>query len=339
MTRRTARLPVASLLQNTGALRALELLRRTPGLLVLNYHRVGDPEGNPFDDATFSATAEAFRAQVAYMKRWFAMPPPHEILGSLARGSFDDPTALVTFDDGYRDNFDVAFRVLRDLGVPACFFVVTGFLDAPRVPWWDAVAYSVKRTTAHRVRLDYPEPLEFDLRTMPRSRVIRRILRACKDARPFDESWFFQQLAVRTGVAFDAERLGRTLFMSWADIREMARAGMTIGSHTATHAVLASLPEAEQRHEIASSRDRIGEAVGVPPEMLAYPVGGPETFTRTTKRLAREAGYRAAFCFWGGHNHSPSIDPFAIARVAVEHAETWAQFRLRLTLATIQPPL
>src|SRR5262249_47238147 len=137
MTLGTASPPVASLLRNTGVLRTLELLRRSPGLLVLNYHRVGDPAGNPFDDATFSASASAFRAQVSYLKRWFVMPPPHQILDSLARGSFADPTALITFDDGYRDNHDVAFPILRDLGVPACFFVVTGFLDAPRLPWWD----------------------------------------------------------------------------------------------------------------------------------------------------------------------------------------------------------
>src|SRR5689334_14677913 len=89
----------ASLLVNTGVLDVLEHLRRTPGLLVLNYHRVGEPAGDLFDDATYSATAETLRAQVAYMKRWFAMPTPDQILHSLARRSFTDPTVLLTFDD------------------------------------------------------------------------------------------------------------------------------------------------------------------------------------------------------------------------------------------------
>jgi hypothetical protein len=142
IARWAARPPVASFLRTTGILRACERLRRTPGLLVLNYHRLGELTGNQFDDAVFSATAERFRAQVTYLKRWFVMPPPHEILDSLSRGSFDDPTALVTFDDGYRDNHELAFSVLRDLEVPACFFVVTGLLDARRLPWWDCVACS-----------------------------------------------------------------------------------------------------------------------------------------------------------------------------------------------------
>jgi peptidoglycan/xylan/chitin deacetylase (PgdA/CDA1 family) len=325
---------LASLLRHTGVLGVLEHLHRTPGLLVLNYHRVGEPVGDLFDEGTYSATAEALRAQVTYMKRWFAMPSTEELLRSLERKSFTDPTVFLTFDDGYRDNYDVAFPVLRELRVPACFFVVTGLLDAPRLPWWDRVAYSVKRTRVDRLTLAYPEPLTFDLQTMSRARVTWLILRACKDARPFDASRFFDELAVATDVHVDSEGLARTLFMSWDAVGEMARSGMTIGSHTATHPVLASLSESLQQRELHDSRARIAEVIGSSPDLLAYPVGGEEAFTKATKRLAREAGYHAAFRFSGCFNHASTIDPFAIARVGVDHAETWCQFRLRLTLAT-----
>ena len=159
---------VASLLQSTGVLSAMELASRERGLLVLNYHRLGTTVGNELDDATFSATADALRQQMAYLKRWFAMPPVHEVLDALARGQFDQPTALVTFDDGYRDNYELGLPVLRSLDVPACFFVVSGYLDAPSLPWWDHVAYAVKRTTVDTLRLAYPEPLEFDLRSIAR---------------------------------------------------------------------------------------------------------------------------------------------------------------------------
>ena len=318
-------------------LRGLERLRRTPGLIVLNYHRIGEPAANHFDDATFSATAEAFRTQIAYLKRFFRTPPVPEVLESIARGTIRDPTALVTFDDGYRDNYEVAYPLLRSLDVPASFFVVTALIDEPRLAWWDRVAYSVKRTAADRLALGYPERLEFDLRSTPRARVIRRILRACKDARPFNESRFLDELVKGTDVEVDTERLGRTLFMSWDQVREMAHAGMTIGSHTATHAVLASLSDAAQRRELDASRQRIGEVVGSRPDLLAYPVGGREAFTAITKRLARDSGYRAAFSHWGGLNRPATIDPYAIARVPVEHADTTEQFRLRLTVAGIRP--
>jgi peptidoglycan/xylan/chitin deacetylase (PgdA/CDA1 family) len=329
---------VASLLRATGLLPALERLRRTSRLLVVNYHRVGELAGNQFDDATFSATADEFRRQIRYMKRWFAIPPPHEVLESLERGSFARPTLLVTFDDGYRDNYEVAFPTLRELGVPACFFVVTGLLDRPTLPWWDRVAYSIKKTNGPFLRLEYPERLVFDFRLISRAQATWRILRACKDSKSFDESCLIDELTARTGVGVDASSLARTLFMSWNSVREMAREGMAIGSHTATHPVLASLSEAAQRRELRDSRERIRDAIGSYPDMLAYPVGGPRAFADITRRLAREVGYRAAFSN-GGSVACSCIDRFAVPRVAVEQADTWAQFRLRLTLASIRAAL
>ena len=316
----------------------LERLRRTPQLLVLNYHRVGELDGNPFDDETFSATSQGFREQLRYLKRWFSMPAPHEIVESLERGSFTDPTLLITFDDGYRDNYEVAFPALHELGVPACFFVVTGLLDAPRLPLWDRVAYSIKKMDDTAIRLDYPERLAFDFREVTRAAVTWRILRACKDARPFDESRFCSELAARSGVRLDAAGLARTLFMSWEHVRAMAESGMAIGSHTATHPVLSALPEAAQRRELRESSDRLAAVLGSVPEMLAYPVGGPHAFTDVTRRLAREAGYRAAFSYGGPITRSWPVDPFAVPRIAVERIDSPAQFRLRSTFATVQAP-
>lgn len=326
---------VASLLQSTGVLGAMELASRERGLFVLNYHRLGTTAGNELDDATFSATAEALRQQMAYLKRWFAMPPVHEVLEALTRGRFDQPTALVTFDDGYRDNYELGLPVLRSLHVPACFFVVSGYLDAPSLPWWDHVAYAVKRTTVDTLRLAYPEPLEFDLRSTPRTRVTYRILRAYKQAQQLDQRRFFDELSAATGVDVDVQALGRNLFVTWEAAREMQDAGMTIGSHTVTHPVLSSLSEGDQRRELVESRERIGQMLGAKPDVLAYPVGGPTAFTEVTKRVARQAGYRAAFSYFGGLNQAGRTDPFAIGRSAVTQAESHAQFRLNATLGTI----
>ena len=326
---------VASLLQTSGVLRALELASRERALFVLNYHRLGAIAGNALDDATFSATAADLRLQMTYLKRWFAMPPVAAILESVARGRFSEPTALVTFDDGYRDNYELGFPVLRSLGVPACFFVVTGYVDAPSLPWWDRVAYSVKRTAVDVLRIGYPEGLEFDLRTTPRDLVTYRILRAYKQARSLDQERFFGELSSATGVDVDGPALSRELFVTWPAAREMQNAGMTIGSHTVTHPILASLPEAAQRRELVESRERIGQMLGAKPDVLAYPVGGRTAFTDVTKRLAREAGYRAAFSYFGVRNDPEQLDPFSISRVAVEHTDSHAQFRLNATLNTI----
>lgn len=326
---------VASLLQATGVLRALEHLPRERGLYVLNYHRIGTTDGNVLDDATFSASADSLHTQMTYLRRHFATPPAQQVLESIQRGHFDDPSVLVTFDDGYRDNYDLAFPVLRDAGVPGCFFVVSGYVDQPSLPWWDHVAYAVKRTSVEVLTLDYPEPLTFDLRTTRRAVVTAGILRAYKRARPLDGQRFFDGFTAATGVEVDGAALSRDLFASWDALREMQAGGMTIGSHTVTHPVLASLPPEAQRRELTQSRERIGEMLGLKPDLLAYPVGGPTAFTDTTQQLAREAGYRAAFSYFGGLNHAERLAPYAIGRASVEIGESHAQFRLKAATATV----
>ena len=75
--------------------------------------------------------------------------------------------------------------------------------------------------------------------------------------------------------------------------------------------------------------------LGTKPDVLAYPVGGPSAFTEVTKQLARQAGYRAAFSYFGVRNVPGRADMFAISRSAVKHADLYAQFRLHATLGTV----
>ena len=145
----------------------LASLARRPGLLVLAYHRIGEADGQFFDDELFSATADGFRDQLRYLARHFSVLDASAVLKAMRGGrlELDTPSALVTFDDGYRDNCEVALPILRELGLPAVFFIAAGYVDSPRLTWWDRVAYIVKRTERPSLALTYPEPLTIDVRT------------------------------------------------------------------------------------------------------------------------------------------------------------------------------
>src|SRR5262245_780264 len=102
---------------------------RWSGVLALNYHRVGDGSQSMFDRGLWSATAEAFVDQIRFCKAHFDIISPADLPDVLARGR--GRYILVTFDDGYRDNYEVAFPILKGEGVPATFFVASGFIDSP----------------------------------------------------------------------------------------------------------------------------------------------------------------------------------------------------------------
>src|SRR4051812_23358144 len=148
---------------------------RSPALAVFTYHRIAVPGvgSDDYYDPVISATPAAFRAQVEFLRDRFSVIHLDDLAapGGPPRPDTKRPTALITFDDGYRDNVTTALPILRELGVPAAFFIPTGYLQAPRLPWWDHVACAIKRTNSPRLNLERhpgdPAPLTIDLGTSP----------------------------------------------------------------------------------------------------------------------------------------------------------------------------
>lgn len=325
---------LASGLGGLGLIALMERLARRPGLVVLTYHRIGDPAASTAYRPVYSASVEGFRAEVAALKRSFRVLGQDEMVEAAESGlSVKEPCAAITFDDGYIDNYEQAFPVLRDLGVPATFFVVPGFVDGPRPYWWDVVSDLVRRSDRDLLVLEYPTPATVDLRG-DRDRAIAAVIGPCLEARPLDEDRLREHLEERAGVAVDDDRHGRGALMTWDQIRTMADAGMGIGSHGMNHRRLADLDVPAQSAELVRSKRTIEERIGREVASLAYPYGSPDAVGDWTRRLAREAGYRAAFAFRIGVNRPGRSDPFDLARINVGHADTPAMVRGRVALLT-----
>ena len=114
------------------------------GLLVLNYHRIAASAEQVLDVGVWSATPESFAQQVAWLQRETDLLAPDDLPAALERPGRH---TLLTFDDGYADNLTAALPILRAAGAKAAFFPVTAWLDEPRVPGWDELAWMVRHRT------------------------------------------------------------------------------------------------------------------------------------------------------------------------------------------------
>jgi peptidoglycan/xylan/chitin deacetylase (PgdA/CDA1 family) len=325
---------LARRMRDAGLVALIERLARRPSLLVLTYHRIGDPSTQPYYAPVASASVEGLRDELRALARTHRVIGIDEVV-ALAKEGFrvKEPTALVTFDDGYRDNFDAALPVLRSLGVPATFFLPPGFLQEPRLPWWDHIAYVSNTTDRPTLRLDWPEPLEIDLNLKAsRPAAIARFVRAYLDHHVSDERRFRALLEDRAGVIVDEDELGRALFMTWDQVRALVAAGMSVGSHSQTHRNLSRLSESDQRAELVESKRVLESVLGRAVETLAYPYGWPGTYDDLTARLAADAGYRVAFSSLEGVNHPGATDDFAVRRIGVGFADSPALHRARWAL-------
>jgi peptidoglycan/xylan/chitin deacetylase (PgdA/CDA1 family) len=322
----TAKRDVAARLLEATGLRSLLLRLRTwNGILALNYHRVGDASTCPFDPELFSATPEGFDQQVRFLKAWcdLIVPDDLETARRHRRGRF----ALITFDDGYIDNFTDALPILRAHGAPATFFLATGLLDRPRVPWWDEIAWMTRVGAPITIPAGpwLPGPLELD--PAGPETVLVQLNRVYQRLPPASREAYLDFLGEATGRGRCGAEPARDLWMTWDMVRQLRSAGMALGGHTHEHIMLSEQAPERQRRELETCLRRLEEEVGVRPDVISYPYGAPWSFDRTTRTCLEQAGVRHAFSYCGGYRRFDDWDPYDIPRIAIERYLSLPRFR------------
>jgi hypothetical protein len=184
------------------------------------------------------------------------------------------------------------------------------------VPWWDDIAWMVRRSTRASLGAGAYLRGPVDLRPDP-ERAIRQLLQIYKRLPGELTGAYLDWLADGTG-SHRCDENASTMWMSWDMVRELHAAGMAVGGHTVSHAVLARLDRAGQESEITTCARRIREQLGEPMRWFAYPVGGLDAFNEHTRAALRTAGVELAFSYYGGYRRYDDWDPLDVRRIAVE---------------------
>jgi peptidoglycan/xylan/chitin deacetylase (PgdA/CDA1 family) len=313
----------------SGAAFLLSRLPARDSLLVLNYHRIGNAADDLFDPGVFSATADQFNDQIAYLKRRRSLVTLDEALAFID-GTEKNKTRrcriLITFDDGYLDNYEIAYPILRSHGAQGVFFLATSMVGSCEIPWWDRIAYLVRTARKRQFTLHYPSDLTVDLDHLGLEKSLIAILKLYKLPNNSNPDQFIQELA--EAAQGDAPPGTLRRFLNWDEARKMIVGGMAIGSHTHSHHLLSQLPAERQLEELSNSRSILTEQIGIATDVLAYPVGARTSFSDTTQNLARQAGYRAAFSFYGGTNLPGKTNPYDVSRIGIGD-QSWSRFQVQ----------
>ena len=309
-------------LDKSGCNRLLRMAGVWRGLIVLNYHRIGHIPHTFCNRDLWSVTQETLDLQIQFFKRHFDIigldDLPHVLNRETQPGRQRGRFVMFTFDDGYRDNYALAFPVLKSYGVSGCFFLTTGFLDHPHVPWWDEIVWIVRSSKKSRLSgNDWGTgPIEFD--DPDRQQSVRQLVRLFYALPGHKTEAFLDSLGNATGSGRCPPNLGADNWLTWDMVREMRQAGMSFGGHTVNHPILANLTSEEQDLEIRECRLRIEQELGEQISAFSYPVGRPESFDEVSQRCLAKHNFRYAFSYYGGYNTFHKLDTLNIRRVAVE---------------------
>ena len=281
--------------------------------IILMYHRITCAELDPWG---MCVSPENFSEHLAAIK---AIATPMSLVDyarSLVAGTLPARAVVVTFDDGYADNFEQALPLLRRHQVPATLFVTTCHIDSDREFWWDRLetVLLAEGTLPALLHLQLPGGESSDWLPGAAATYTLEDMKADKDlrawsARPGTRLRFFYDIwkmlwpmpdAVREKVLDQVERwAGVGKFqgearrsMTAEEIRIMGREGvMEIGSHTVDHPPLPAHESSVQVAQIRQSRDRLQEITGLPVTTFAYPHG---EYSDETVGILRELGFECA---------------------------------------------
>jgi peptidoglycan/xylan/chitin deacetylase (PgdA/CDA1 family) len=266
--------------------------------VVIGYHRIVED---------FSLCAETYIPSMLISTQmleqhidWLSRHHTFVSLAELGKGIEDGrvrrrPVVALTFDDGYRDFYELAFPLLQRKGVPAALFVVSGLVGTPQTQAHDALYLLLTRRspnwwfpqTIQGIRIPNISTLTpFEatrllIETLP-SRVLSQLIESMKTEDPHAQ-----------------DALQASCSVTWEMITRMHRAGITIGSHTKTHVLLPNETASVKDDETTSSRTELERQLDSPVEHFAYPSGA---WDEVSVKSVAAAQYRFAFTTCGHQN-------------------------------------
>ena len=293
-------------------------------LLVFIFHRVlarpdpllaGEPDANTFN------------WMIRFISQSFNVLPFGSAVKHLKFGDLPAASACITFDDGYRDNFDIALPILQRYGVKATFFIATDFLEGGRM-WNDDVIEAVRHTNEASVNWEDYQLGTHDLTTqMMRCQSLGAVLGKLKYFSHEDRAIFARQMARRAGVPERSD-----LMMTCEEVRGLRAAGMEVGAHTRSHPILSGLTNEQAMAEIFGGKTDLEAILDKSVDVFAYPNGNPERdlSSRDAELIAAAGFSAAATTAWGVATRK--TDAFLIPRFT-PWDRTYHRFAARAALA------
>lgn len=265
-------------------------------IVILRYHSIKE-DPRPYEDLIGEAiihTVDVFKKQMEILARRYN-PISIDDLYLYLKGEKTLParSVLVTFDDGYADNLELAAPILNQYEIPATIYVTVNAVSDHSIPWFVRLRFAFWHTNVKNWKNPFNgSAFELDCKE---SRV-KAFINSCRS---------FASLAgeKQTRVVTEVERVlevdtssqVKNFILNWQQMKQLIDMGHTIGSHTLSHPNLAYVKEDEVLSELLKSRKILEEKLNVPVYHLSYPNPALQpNWNEKVVQVAKQTGYRTA---------------------------------------------
>jgi peptidoglycan/xylan/chitin deacetylase (PgdA/CDA1 family) len=299
------------------------------------FHRISPERDKLWDPLS----PERFDEILNYLKSKFEIHQIENLLTDNFQARTKKQLASIVFDDGYKDYIEYALPILNKHNLSASMYVVTDCVESGIPPWTYVLDNAIASTKKIKIDVD-DSLLPEDLKNTTWKNEAEKIAFA-KKLKPFLKivSNSTRENIYRQVIkSIDDVHLPKNLMMNWDEINEIKTAKTIIGSHTATHPLLAKIEtESEIENEINLSSDKIKEHTGESPLTISYPIG---SFDERVKAISKKAGYKFGLAVEQKMYESEKHDLFAVPRIELYNEPMFkTKLRINGTLEKIKSAL
>jgi peptidoglycan/xylan/chitin deacetylase (PgdA/CDA1 family) len=306
------------------ALKLLTSVRREHPFIILVYHRIVDDRSRYLKKgAVVHHHVKDFKREVLYLKRSFQILSMDEVVDRIKSGmGFRRPSIAITFDDGYLDNYTLAYPVLKKHGVPATIYLTTSLVGTPDRIWTDQIGLAFLETPKDHFSFselfgDKTVPIKTKEEKEEANSDVSELLKLRSDGKRKElMQKLFETLEVNESVG---RNCGERMMLNWDEVQEMRKDGVTMGSHSHTHPILSRMSIQKAKDEILKSKKVLEENVDIEVKHFSFPNGREEDFSEELRDYCREIGFESVCSVTYGTNDASEKNLFSLKRVGAIH--------------------
>ncbi|KKG07377.1 polysaccharide deacetylase family protein [Methanosarcina sp. 2.H.A.1B.4] len=280
-------------------------LINTPAIILI-YHRVTTLENDP---QLLAINPDNFYKQIEWLKKNYNIISIEELSDRLKDKKLPERSIVITFDDGYADNYLEALPILETLEAPATFFVTTGIIDTDKEFWWD----DLERVFLSRI--DLPPSLSlnvsgnicrFDVSNQKNKlNTYNELHPILKFQNPSNRDLLVKSILDWSGLNYKGRKTHRT--MTQKEVIKLSKSEYaTIGAHTKSHSPLSILSKEEQRKDIISSKEQLENWTNNQIKYFSYPFGCKNDYNKNSIDICKELNFDLVCSNYYGQVHSYS---------------------------------
>jgi peptidoglycan/xylan/chitin deacetylase (PgdA/CDA1 family) len=315
---------LAIILYYSGLIKVIRLLGRNYAKILV-FHSINDHEASFIRGTNVCIPPNRFEKHLKYIKKNYRVISLKKLVNSLNQGKVAPCSMVITFDDGFADNFIYAFPILQRYKINGTFFLATDCIDNRSPLWIQELYYLINNvgveriiqtinTLTHKLKIpqlniEFPlnknlqekveEYMAFSLNKIMRNNVLATLYRKYN----FQREKIFSQAQI---------------YLNWDQIKLMKRDGIDFGNHGASHTPLSALPPDEQLEEITKSKKVIEQKIKRNFFPFSYPYGMDWDFTETTKNIIIDTGHSCALTAMATLNDE-NTSPYELGRIVIDN--------------------